>query len=67
MNKQLCYFQNFEKMTAIEQAAGHWDRLNRALRGHLSSTPPDLWLVSSEGFSLPTHSSLLRLVSCPSG
>ena len=39
---------------------GHSSRLSLALS---SSPPPDLWLVSSEGFSLPCHSSLLSLHS----
>ena len=42
---------------------GHWARLNSALETQLLSISPDLWLVSSEGYSLPTYASLLTLHS----
>ena len=42
---------------------GHWSRLNLAVRTQVQSKAPDLWLVSSEGFSLPTFASLLTLHS----
>ena len=45
------------------QPKAHWARLNLALSRELVSKPPDLWLVSSEGFSLPTHTSLLTMHS----
>ena len=45
------------------QSEGHWARLHLALRTELLSKAPDLWLVSSEGFSLPTYASLLALHS----
>ena len=42
---------------------GHWSRLKLAVRTQVLSKSPDLWLVSSEGFSLPTYASLLTLHS----
>ena len=45
------------------QPPGHWDRVSLAVRTQLLSNPPDMWLVSSEGFSLPTYTSLLTLHS----
>ena len=48
---------------ALSQPSGHWARLSLAMRSQLSSKTPDLWLVSSEGFSLPTFASLLTLHS----
>ena len=49
-------------MTA-SQHEGHWARLNLALSRELLWKAPNLWLVSSEGFSLPTHTSLITLHS----
>ena len=49
-------------MTA-SQPEGHWARLNLALSRELLWKAPNLWLVSSEGFSLPTHTSLITLHS----
>ena len=45
------------------QPDDHWARLNLALSTELLSKAPNLWLVSSEGFSLPTQASLLTLHS----
>ena len=42
---------------------GHWARLNLAMSSELTLKPPDLWLISSEGFFLPTNASLLTLHS----
>ena len=56
------YFQKSKKMTP-SHPPGHWARISLAVRTQLMSTGPDLWLVSSEGYSLPTYASLLTLHS----
>ena len=55
-------FQKSKKMTS-SPPPGHWARISLAVKTQLMSTPPDLWLVSSEGYSLPTWASLLTLHS----
>ena len=50
-------------MSLSPPPAGHWARISSAVRSQLCSSPPDLWLVSIEGFHLPTHLSLLTLHS----
>ena len=48
---------------ATAQPKDHWGRLNLAVKSELSWKPPDLWIVSKEGFYLPTSTSLLILHS----
>ena len=50
-------------MSLSPPPAGHWARISSAVRSQLCSSPPDMWLVSIEGFHLPTHLSLLTLHS----
>ena len=63
-SKKTFFQKSKEKMTSSQsQPPGHWDRVSLAVRTQLLSNPPDLWLVSSEGYSLPTYTSLLTLHS----
>lgn len=55
-------FQKSTKMTPSQPEA-HWARLNLAVSRELLTKAPDLWLVSTEGFHLPTYASLLTLHS----